>query len=188
MRKTRHRRSRSLRLAAVPRPGPVGRAVRVLGLDPGSRVTGYGLIEVSGRSTCYLASGSIRVGDGELAGRLRHIYTHVAGLVAEHLPGGVAIERGFILSNTDSELKLGQAAYAALGAAAGGGAAVYEYAPREVKLAVTGTGAADKGQVQHMVKALLGIEGRVGADAADALAIALCHAQHRGLALVVGSK
>jgi crossover junction endodeoxyribonuclease RuvC len=186
-----------LRLATVPSrstaPAPVpsartGATARILGLDPGSRVTGYGLIEVSARGTRYLASGSIRVGTGELAGRLRHIFTHVSDLVAEHAPEEVAIERVFMHANPDSALKLGQARGAALCAAVGGGAAVFEYTPREVKLTVTGTGAADKDQVQHMVKALLGVAGRLGADASDALAIALCHAQHRGLAFKVRAR
>lgn len=183
-----------LRLADVPSPPEAparaprqqaGTLVRVLGLDPGSRVTGYGLIEVSVGGPRYLASGSIRAGTGELAGRLRHVFDHVAGLVTAHAPDEVAIERVFMHANPDSALKLGQARGAALCAAVAGGAAVFEYTPREVKLTVTGTGAADKDQVQHMVKALLGVTGRLGADASDALAIALCHAQHRGLALLV---
>ncbi|MCU0977210.1 MAG: crossover junction endodeoxyribonuclease RuvC [Steroidobacteraceae bacterium] len=178
-------------LPAAPAPAPRekgGSPVRVLGLDPGSRVTGYGLIEVSGRGTRYLASGSIRAGTGELAGRLRHVFSHVSDLVAEHAPDEIAIERVFMHANPDSALKLGQARGAALCAAVGGGAAAFEYTPREVKLTVTGTGAADKDQVQHMVKALLGLTGRLGADASDALAIALCHAQHRGLALLVRAR
>jgi crossover junction endodeoxyribonuclease RuvC len=140
---------------------------------------------VSSHGTRYLASGSIRAGTGQLASRLRHVFSHVAGLVDEHRPDEVAVERVFMHANPDSALKLGQARGAALCAAVGGGAAVFEYTPREVKLTVTGTGAADKDQVQHMVKALLGLTGRLGADASDALAIALCHAQHRGLALLV---
>jgi crossover junction endodeoxyribonuclease RuvC len=188
-----------LRLAAVPSPTAApavapapsvhaGVRLRVLGLDPGSRVTGYGVIEVSPGGTRYVASGCIRAGSGELAGRLRQVFTHVAGLVEEHAPDEVAIERVFMHANPDSALKLGQARGAALCAAAGGGASVFEYTPREVKQTVTGTGAADKAQVQHMVKALLGVAGRLGADAADALAIALCHAQHRGLALLVPAR
>lgn len=186
-----------LRLATVPSPPAApapgrreaeGRAVRVLGLDPGSRITGYGLIEVSARGPRYLASGSIRVGTGELAGRLRQVFEQVSALVADHAPDEVAIERVFMHANPDSALKLGQARGAALCAAVGGGAGCFEYTPREVKLTVTGTGAADKEQVQHMVKALLGLTGRLGADASDALAIALCHAQHRGLALLVRAR
>ncbi len=173
---------------ADPRRGAGGNLVRVLGLDPGSRVTGYGLIEASARGTRYLASGSIRAGAGGLAGRLRHVFEQVSMLVAEHAPDEVAIERVFMHANPDSALKLGQARGAALCAAVGGGAGFFEYTPREVKLTVTGTGAADKDQVQHMVKALLGLTGRLGADASDALAIALCHAQHRGLALLVRAR
>lgn len=186
MRITRQRRPRTLRLAAVVplRTLPAAGPVKVLGLDPGSVVTGFGVVEVSGRGARYLASGGIRAGTGDLAGRLRVIFTHVAALVAEHAPDEIAIERVFMHTNPDSALKLGQARGAALCAAVGGGASVHEYTPRAVKLSVTGSGAAEKGQVQHMVKALLAIEGRLGVDAADALAIALCHVNHRGLAFL----
>ncbi len=186
-----------LRLATVPSPGdapapaprpPRAGTVRVLGLDPGSRVTGYGLIETDARGPRYLASGSIRVGGGELALRLRRVFSHVAVLVEEHRPDEVAIERVFMHTNPDSALKLGQARGAALCAAVADGADVFEYTPRQVKLTVTGTGAAEKEQVQHMVKALLGVSGRLGLDASDALAVALCHAQHRGLALRLGAR
>lgn len=183
MRATRGRRSRGLRLAASPLRAPAVAAtpVRILGLDPGSVVTGFGVVDVSRHGAKYLASGSIRAGRGELPDRLQTIFRHVVELVEQYAPGEVAIERVFMHVNPDSALKLGQARGAALCAATTGGAAVHEYTPRAVKLAITGTGAADKAQVQHMVKALLVLEGRLGADAADALAIALCHAHHRVL-------
>ena len=95
------------------------------------------------------------------------------------MPGEIAIERVFMHRNPDSALKLGQARGAALCGACHAGAAVFEYAPRAVKQTVTGTGGAEKAQVMHMVKALLALQGRLSADAADALAIAVCHAQHR---------
>ncbi len=181
----RGRRSRGLRLAtevvlAAP-AGSVGPA-RVLGLDPGSIVTGYGVLDVSGSNIRHVASGSIRAGRGELADRLRVIFQGVGELVAEYGPQEIAIERVFMKANPDSALKLGQARGAALCAVSRPAVSIHEYAPREVKLAVTGTGAAEKRQVQHMVMALLGLGSkRLGADAADALAIAICHAHHRSL-------
>jgi crossover junction endodeoxyribonuclease RuvC len=137
-------------------------------------------VDAGGQGVRYVASGCIRVGQGEMAGRLLEIHRHVTELVAAYAPGEIAIERVFMARNPDSALKLGQARGAALCAACQGGAPVFEYAPRAVKLSVTGTGSAEKTQVMHMVKSLLALEGRLTADAADALAIAVCHAQHRG--------
>ena len=154
--------------------------VRILGLDPGSRVTGYGVVDAGRSGVRYVASGCIRVGTGAMPGRLLEIHRHVTELVDAYAPGEIAIERVFMHRNPDSALKLGQARGAALCGACHAGAAVFEYAPRAVKQTVTGTGAAEKNQVQHMIKALLSVEGRIGTDAADALAIALCHAHHRG--------
>jgi crossover junction endodeoxyribonuclease RuvC len=185
MRALRGRRSRGLRLAAeasLAAPARLAGPARILGLDPGSIVTGYGVLDASGSGMRHVASGSIRAGRGELADRLRTIFQGVGELVAEYGPQEIAIERVFMKANPDSALKLGQARGAALCGVPGPGISVYEYAPREVKLAVTGTGAAEKRQVQHMVKALLGLGSqRLGADAADALAIAICHAHHRAL-------
>jgi crossover junction endodeoxyribonuclease RuvC len=154
--------------------------VRILGLDPGSRITGYGVVDVGQGGVRYVASGCIRVGNGDMAVRLLEIHRHVTELVNTYTPGEIAIERVFMHRNPDSALKLGQARGAALCGACHAGAAVFEYAPRAVKQTVTGTGAAEKAQVLHMVKALLTLQGRLSADAADALAIAVCHAQHRG--------
>jgi len=154
--------------------------VRILGLDPGSRITGYGVVDAGHQGVRYVASGCIRVGNGDLPGRLLEIHRHVAELVDVYVPGEIAIERVFMHRNPDSALKLGQARGAALCGACHAGAPVFEYAPRAVKQTVTGTGAAEKTQVMHMVKALLALQGRLSADAADALAIAVCHAQHRG--------
>lgn len=182
----RRSRSRGLRLSELPAraaavPALKRGPVRILGLDPGSQVTGYGIVDVSPRGLAYVASGSIRTGTGTFAGRLHEIFVQVGGLVRDYAPGEVAIERVFMHRNPDSALKLGQARGAALCGLHGSGAEVFEYAPREVKLAVTGTGAAQKEQVQHMIKALLAIEGRLGLDASDALALAVCHANHRAL-------
>jgi len=165
---------------------PVATApLRVLGLDPGSRITGYGVVEVSAARLSHVASGSIRPAAADLPGRLAEIHRQVAALVAEYAPGEVAVERVFVHVNPDSALKLGHARGVALAAVAAAGLGVHEYTPRAVKKTVTSHGGAEKTQVQHMVKALLGVEGRLGADAADALAIALCHAQHRGLAALI---
>jgi crossover junction endodeoxyribonuclease RuvC len=166
----------------------VAAPARILGLDPGSVVTGFGVVDVSATGTRYVASGSIRAGKGELSSRLRIIFTHVGELIDAYAPAEVAIERVFMHVNPDSALKLGQARGAALCGATAQGASVHEYTPREVKLAITGTGAAEKDQVKHMVKSLLSIEGRIGADAADALAIALCHAHHRALGRAGGAR
>jgi crossover junction endodeoxyribonuclease RuvC len=153
--------------------------VRILGLDPGSRITGYGVVDVGRQGVRYVASGCIRVGNGAMSGRLLEIHRHVSELVETYVPAEIAIERVFMHRNPDSALKLGQARGAALCGACHGGAPVFEYAPRAVKQTVTGTGGAEKTQVMHMIKALLSLQGRLSADAADALAIAICHAQHR---------
>jgi crossover junction endodeoxyribonuclease RuvC len=182
----------------APEPAVAARAqVRVLGLDPGSQNTGFGIVDSGPAGTRYVASGTIvatrRRGAAEPAGtraddfatRLQTIYAGVAALVAEHRPDEIAVERVFVHRNPDSALKLGQARGAALCATFASGATLHEYSPREVKLAVVGTGTAEKEQVQKMVKALLGLDGRLGADAADALAIALCHAHGRSTALAL---
>lgn len=154
---------------------------RILGLDPGSLITGYAVIECDGTQIRYLASGSVRASGNDFPARLQQIFSNVSQLVLEHRPDEVAIERVFMHRNADSALKLGQARGAALCATFAVLAEVFEYAPREVKQAVVGTGAAEKTQVQLMVKRLLKLDGQLGADAADALAIALCHAHSRRL-------
>lgn len=148
---------------------------RILGLDPGSRATGYGVIECAGREIRYLASGCIRPGSGPFLDRLGHIYRGVATLIREHRPDEVAVEQVFLAVNPASALKLGQARGAAVAAAAAAECPISEYAARQVKLAVVGTGSASKAQVQHMVRVLLRLSGTPAADAADALAIAICH-------------
>ena len=169
-------------MRAAPKKPPV--AVRVLGLDPGSRLTGWGLVDCVGSEVRYVASGTLKAvqGDGGdvFAARLHEIFTGVQALCAEYRPHEVAVERVFVHKNPDSALKLGQARGAALCAAwAAAPGSLAEYTPREVKLAIVGTGGAEKAQVEAMVRRLLAIEGKLGADAADALAIALCHAHTR---------
>lgn len=152
--------------------------VRILGIDPGSQVTGYGVVELVGSQTLPIAWGGIRT-NGDHSARLRQIFTEVGRLVALHRPDELAIERVFVNRNADSALKLGQARAAALCATFDREIPVHEYAPREVKKAVVGSGAADKSQVQHMVGILLGLRELMQPDAADALAIAICHSHQR---------
>jgi crossover junction endodeoxyribonuclease RuvC len=165
----------------VPAALPAGRArCRILGLDPGSRRTGFGLIDFAGGDYAHCAHGCIAAGDGELPQRLRIIFEAVRRLIEEHRPDEVAIERVFVNRNVDSALKLGQARGAAL-CAVPSGTPVFEYAPRAIKLALVGFGGAEKGQVGHMIRVLLKLEARIAVDASDALAIAVCHAHSRRL-------
>ena len=149
---------------------------RILGIDPGSRITGYGIIDSDGATTRYVASGCIRVGSGDFPGRLNEIYTRIGELVAEFAPQEVAVEQVFMHRNPDSALKLGHARAAAICGTFGGATVLYEYAAREIKQAVVGRGGADKEQVQHMVKAILTLREIPPTDEADALAAAICHA------------
>lgn len=151
----------------------------ILGVDPGSRITGYGLIRTTGRHMEYLDSGCIRMGEKPLAERLQVIYAGLTELIATYRPEEFAIEQVFVAKNADSALKLGQARGVAIVCAANAGLPVYEYSARQVKQTVVGKGGADKAQVQHMVQALLQLARRPQADAADALAIALSHASVR---------
>ncbi|MBE0508603.1 MAG: crossover junction endodeoxyribonuclease RuvC [Marinospirillum sp.] len=148
----------------------------ILGIDPGSRITGYGLIRSEGSQLSYHASGCIRVQADDLPQKLAQIYAGLAELIMQYQPDQVAIEQVFMAKNADSALKLGQARGTAVVCVANHGLGLSEYSAKEVKLAVTGTGSADKIQVQHMVKSLLKLSATPQADAADALAIAMCHA------------
>jgi crossover junction endodeoxyribonuclease RuvC len=165
-----------------------GGSVRILGIDPGSVTTGFGIIDWRAGEARYVASGAIRTSGREFPPRLRQIFEGVLELMREYAPAEVAIERVFVHHNVDSALKLGQARGAALCAAFAMEPEVFEYAPREVKLAVVGQGGAQKEQVQMMVKKLLGLAGELGPDAADAIGLALCHAYSRAArsALVAG--
>ena len=159
-------------------------SVRILGLDPGSRRTGFGVIDCRGADLIPVAHDCLNVlsaGPGEA--RLRRIFEGLQALCAQHLPAEVAVERVFVSRNPDSALKLGQARGAAL-CALPAGVPVFEYAPRAIKLAVTGSEAAEKFQVAHMIRTLLSLAERPGADAADALAVAVCHAHARRLAVL----
>jgi crossover junction endodeoxyribonuclease RuvC len=173
---------------AIPKQVPLSTAarVRVLGLDPGSRRTGFGVIDCEGNGQTHIAHGCIAPEGDAVAARLRGIFEGVDRLIAAYQPDEIAIERVFVNRNIDSALKLGQARGAAL-CAVPAGTSVFEYAPRAIKLAVAGTGAAEKGQVAHMMKVLLQLASAPGPDAGDALAVAVCHANTRWLQLLVST-
>jgi len=149
--------------------------MRILGLDPGSRLTGVGIIEASGDRLRMVHHAVIKAGDGEFAERLGLIFNGVRDLVAEFRPIEAAVETVFVAHNAASAIKLGQARGAAICALIDAGLPVAEYSPRSVKQAIVGRGSADKVQVQHMVRVLLGLSEMPPEDAADALAVALCH-------------
>jgi crossover junction endodeoxyribonuclease RuvC len=150
--------------------------IRIIGIDPGSRITGYGLIDSDGSHSVYLAHGVIKLDGEALPPRLGEIFSRVTDLIREHKPEVMAIEQVFIAKNPSSALKLGQARGAAICAAVDRGLSVAEYTPTRIKQAVVGTGRADKAQIQHMVQMILGLRQKPQADAADALAVALSHA------------
>lgn len=147
----------------------------ILGIDPGSRITGYGVIKQIGSKFEYVASGCIRVQGDELAPRLQQVFDGVSEIINQFSPTLFAIEQVFVAKNADSALKLGQARGAAIVAATNRQLPVAEYSARQIKQAVVGKGSADKTQVQHMITYLLKLTAAPQADAADALAVALCH-------------
>lgn len=156
---------------------------RILGIDPGSRQTGFGVLDFASGVASYVASGAVTSTDGDFPQRLRTIHRSVSGIVAEYRPDAVAIESVFVHRNAGSALKLGHARAAAICATFGYDVRVYEYAPRVIKQAIVGTGAATKEQISHMVKTLLRLDGELSGDAADALAAALCHGHQCALRL-----
>ncbi|SDI29027.1 Holliday junction endonuclease RuvC [Pseudomonas flavescens] len=151
----------------------------ILGIDPGSRITGYGVLRDTGRTCEYVASGCIRTGNGSLPERLQIVYRGISEVIRTFGPVTMGIEQVFMARNADSALKLGQARGAAIVAAMEAGLDVSEYTATQVKQAVVGSGAADKQQVQMMVMHLLKLVQKPQIDASDALGIALCHAHHR---------
>ena len=152
---------------------------RILGIDPGSRVTGFGVIDQAGQQLTYVASGCIRTGGGSLAERLGIIFSGISSIIQEFTPEEMAIERVFMNKNADSALKLGQARGAAICASVHREVPVDEYAAREIKQAVVGNGGATKEQLQHMICVLLSLQKKPQADAADALGVAVCHGHQR---------
>ena len=153
--------------------------IRILGIDPGSRVTGYGVIDQDGQQIHYVASGCVRTKGESLAGRLGIIFDGVSEIIRAYQPGEMAIEQVFMNKNADSALKLGQARGAAICAGVQAGVPVEEYAARQIKQAVVGRGGASKEQVQHMMCVLLSLQQTPPSDAADALGVAVCHGHHR---------
>ena len=153
--------------------------MRILGIDPGSRITGYGVIAVNGHQLGFVACGTIRTGqENDFSRRLLTIFQDLSEVIQTHGPAVAAIEDMFVDRNPRSALKLGQARGAAVVAALHNGLAVYDYPARTVKQSVAGYGQAEKIQVQQMVRTLLGLDAAPSKDAADALAVALCHAHH----------
>ncbi len=155
---------------------------RILGIDPGSRITGYGIIETrttGANGSRYIASGSIHIKAESFPQRLKQVFDGITEVIALYSPEQMAIEQVFMHKNADSALKLGQARGAAICAALNCDLPVHEYAARQIKQALVGKGNADKAQVQHMVKILLNIQGTLQVDAGDALGVCLCHSHHQ---------
>ncbi|WP_319588018.1 crossover junction endodeoxyribonuclease RuvC [uncultured Desulfobulbus sp.] len=153
--------------------------MRILGIDPGSRITGYGVIATCGHEIGFVTCGTIRTaGETDFSRRLLIIFQDLCEVISVHTPEVAAVEDIFINRNPRSALKLGHARGAAVVAALHNNLAVYDYTARKVKQSVAGYGQAEKGQVQHMVRSLLGLDSIPSEDAADALAVAICHAHH----------
>jgi crossover junction endodeoxyribonuclease RuvC len=154
--------------------------IRILGVDPGLRRTGWGIVTVAGNALGFVAAGTVKAPlDGELAGRLLAIHTALTGVVAAHGPDEAAVEQTFVNRDAAATLKLGQARGIALVVPAAAGISVAEYAPNAVKKALVGAGHAEKIQIRAMVRVLLPRADFDSDDAADALAVAICHAHHR---------
>jgi len=157
----------------------------ILGIDPGLRTTGFGVIQKVGNKLRYIASGTIKSGEGDLPQRLKVILDGVAQVAATYKPDCAAIEKVFVNVNPQSTLLLGQARGAAICALVTHELNVSEYSPTQLKQAVVGTGRATKAQVQDMVARLLALPGLPGSDAADALGVAICHAHSQATLSVV---
>lgn len=158
---------------------------RILGIDPGSRVTGFGVLDFEGDSPTYVTSGTVSSHQGDFPTRLKQIFQSVREIVAEFEPDIVVVESVFMHRNPGSALKLGHARSAALCATFEFDVEVFEYSPRAIKQAIVGTGSASKEQVQHMVVRLLGLNGSPAEDAADALATAMCHVHQNRVRLTL---
>lgn len=152
---------------------------RILGIDPGSNTTGFGIIDINGNHASHVTHGNIRLKETRLDEILRNIHQSLSAVISDFNPEEVAVEKVFMHRNADSALKLGQARGAAIVACAVQSLPVYEYTANQVKQAIVGKGHAAKQQVQHMIKVLLCLQKTPPVDAADALAIALCHGHSR---------
>ena len=153
--------------------------LRILGIDPGSLHTGYGIIDMDGNRAVHVSHGQITTRTGDLSVKLRQIFRGISAVIDEFRPDESAVEKVFMNRNADSALKLGQSRGAAITVCAERDLPVFEYTANQVKQATVGKGHADKTQVQYMVKVLLCLDGVPRADAADALAVALCHGHSR---------
>ena len=162
--------------------------MRILGIDPGLQVTGFGVIDTENTRLKYVASGCVKSGEGDLAARLKVILEGLKEVIDAHGPLQVAVEKVFVNTNPQSTLALGQARGTAICAAVLAGLPVAEYTALQVKQSVVGNGHAAKEQVQHMVKRLLALPGDPSPDAADALACAICHAHGHRLGVHQGLK
>lgn len=156
--------------------------MRILGIDPGSRITGYGLISKEGNRLIHIDNGAIFTQSAmDFPQRLQQIFVGLSAVISQYQPDAVAVESVFLAKNAQSALKLGQARGAAIVAAVNVGLAVFEYTALQVKQAVVGSGRAEKVQVQQMIKALLHLPEVAQEDASDALAVAICHAHSAGM-------
>ncbi len=153
---------------------------RIIGIDPGSRITGYGVIDVDNRNTLFIEAGYIKTKDTEIPKRLAQIFSELHDVIRRLKPDSMGVEKVFMHRNPDSALKLGQARGAAICAGVSLGLDVEEFSATEVKKTVVGNGHATKGQVQFMIKTLLKIRSDLQEDSADALAVALCLSNHIG--------
>lgn len=156
----------------------------IIGVDPGSRITGFGIIESNSLKHKYIASGSIKVSNKDFPERLEQIFTGLSEIIYKYQPQYAAVEQVFMHVNANSALKLGQARGAAITALVNNNISVAEYSARQIKQAVVGFGAAGKNQVQSMVKLILNLDGELQEDAADALGAALCHANTLGKKII----
>ncbi len=160
---------------------------RILGIDPGSRITGYGIIDIEGNHARHITHGIIRLKETEVAEKLKILFRQLSTIINEHNPDEVSIEKVFLHKNVDSALKLGQARGCAITACAQLELPIIEYTANQIKQAIVGKGHAAKYQIQHMIKILLCLKEEPQVDAADALAIALCHGHSReGLLRMTG--
>ena len=155
--------------------------VTILGIDPGSQITGVGVISACGTELQHVFSESVRLPKGELPQRLQQIYSRIQAVIAQTRPDIMALEKVFIAKNPQSALVLGHARGAAMLAAVNNNIPVMEYSATEIKKTVVGRGRADKAQVQHMMRVLLGLRMAPDVDASDALAAAVCHAHQQQL-------
>lgn len=162
---------------------------RIIGIDPGSLITGYGIIDVKGSASTYVTSGCVRIKGAalNLPARLKVIFDSITELVIAYQPDEMVVEQVFLHRNADSALKLGQARGAAICAGVTQALILHEYTPAQIKQTIVGKGNATKEQIQHMVKVLLKLPSSPQADAADALAVALCHSHTQQVMAQIGT-